>query len=125
MNGASRHSLVQILLRASFAIVGAIVTLPLFFGLVFFGGVGTGTPAIDLFSLEWIAFIAASFFFAWRPPGFKSIPLRVAVIGCYSVLALCNLMLIFEGGTCFDQYGNLYPYAGLNPYVPQICIPIL
>lgn len=85
---------------------------------------GDASPAADLLIIEWIVFTIVSFYLAFRPPIYKRW-VQALVIACYVFIAIGNLMFVFAGGDCFDLYGNVYPYAGLNPYVWQVCVPLM
>jgi len=115
-------------MRIGFALVGLLFML-LFLLLLLFGyateAQGSGSPATNAFLLEWLVFTTASFVLAVRPPKLKKRWVLAVTLMCYLVLAVGNLLLAFDSGECFDLYGNVYPYAGLDPYEWQACIPQL
>lgn len=111
----------------AFFIVGSMFLLFLILRSIIFVNVGAVEPSnySGLFELEWFLFGLLNIGLAFRPPRFAArSPLVVGGI-CYLVLLLGNLALAFASGKCFDLYGNVYPYAGLNPNEWQACVPIV
>src|ERR1700722_6856300 len=106
-------------MRIGFALVGSLFML-LFLLLLAFGyateAQGSRSPATNAFLLEWLVFTTASFVLSVRPPKLKQRWVLTVTLMCYLVLAAGNLLLALGSGECFDLYGNVYPYAGLDPY---------
>lgn len=117
--------LAYVLLRVGFVAVGIAFAFPLVFALLLGAAVGAASSVMNLFFAEWVLFVCLSFILAMKPLLFRSWRLNVAVVCCYALFATWNFMAIFEGGKCFDQYGNVYPYAGLAPDGSAFCIPLL
>jgi hypothetical protein len=86
-------------------------------------------PLLDyILLLEWVAFTFVSFFFAFRPPQFKSTTVALIFFTSYSVIAVAGLALYFGQGSCVDadgfynesMYGNLSEYERLNFCLPEV-----
>lgn len=101
--------------------------LIILFAILFFLYLGGAEPDTynAYFIIEWIIYTILSLYLGFRPRRFRTGWAAIVSVLVYLVVAIVNLLLLSAGGKCFDLYGNIYPFAGLNPHEWQACIPQL
>ncbi len=104
--------------------VGSICFFMFFIVASSWGSGGNLSSNGEAFIAEWIAFTALSFYLYFQQPTLSNTWMQVLFLIIYISIAIGNVVLVFFAGTCFDIYGNVYPYAGLYPYqFGFVCIP--